>query len=40
MPKVQSESARLHQFNEEFSSEIFKTDGKIIFLLFVIKPCQ
>jgi len=31
MQKVQSDSARLRQFVEEFSSEVFKTDGKILF---------
>jgi hypothetical protein len=33
MPKVQSESAKLRQFVEEFSSDIFKTDGKILYCI-------
>ncbi|XP_025421015.1 CGG triplet repeat-binding protein 1-like [Sipha flava] len=33
MPKVQSESAKLRQFVEEFSSNVFKTDGKILYCI-------
>ena len=33
MPKVQSESAKLRQFVEEFSSDVFKTDGKILYCI-------
>jgi hypothetical protein len=39
MPKVQSESVKLRQFVEEFSSDVFKTDGKYYIVLFVIKLC-
>ncbi|KAL4091427.1 hypothetical protein QTP88_026119 [Uroleucon formosanum] len=31
MPKVQSTSAKLRQYVEEFSSTVFKTDGKTLF---------
>jgi len=31
MPKVQSESAKLRLFVEEFSSDVFKKDGKILY---------
>jgi len=33
MPKVQSESANLRLFVEELSSDIFKTDGKILYCI-------
>lgn len=33
MPKVQSESAKLRQFLEEISSDVFKTDSKILYCI-------
>lgn len=33
MLKVQSESTRLRQSVEEFSCEVFKTDGKILYCI-------
>jgi hypothetical protein len=33
MPKVESESVKLRQFVEEFSSDVFKTDGKILYCI-------
>jgi len=36
MPKVQNEGVKLRQFVEEFSSDVFKTDGKIRVLYCII----
>jgi len=33
MPKIPSGSAKLRQIVEEFSSDAFKTDGKILYCI-------
>lgn len=38
MPKVKNESAKLRQFVEEFSSNVFKTDGKVLYCIICDQP--
>lgn len=33
MPRIQSASVKLRQYVEEFSSLVFKTDGKALFCI-------
>lgn len=38
MPKVKNESAKLRQFVEEFSNNVFKTDGKVLYCIICDQP--
>jgi len=38
MPKVKNESAKLRQFVVEFFSDVFKTDGKVLYCIICDQP--